>query len=211
MAKSVKRHKPSLGQEMVAVLMVVAGLFLLLSLFSFSLPADHDQIGASNWGGAVGHFLSAVLMSFLGVASIWLPLLLLFFSIGIFSFQSPLQRLPFVCAGCTGILIATSSLLASFGENFISLFDKSYPLGGQLGNILYRFMASWFGGVGAVLFFLALFLCSLMAAVRFSPYFWGGRMVAGCGVLSEKMKKNRKIKRQNTATVADPNANSLPL
>ena len=211
MAKSVKRNKPSLGQEMVAVLMVVAGLFLLLSLISFSLPAGHGRIGSSNWGGAVGHFLSTVLMSFLGLASIWLPLLLLFFSIGIFSFQSPLQRLPFICSGCTGILISTSSLLASFGENFISLFGKSFPLGGQLGNFLYRFMASWFGGVGAVLFFLALFLCSLMAAVRFSPYFWGGRMVAGCGVLSEKIKKTREIKRQNTTTVADRNAKSLPL
>ncbi|MCD6388140.1 MAG: DNA translocase FtsK 4TM domain-containing protein, partial [Desulfobulbaceae bacterium] len=211
MAKSVKRNKPSLGQEMVAVLMVVAGLFLLLSLISFSLPAGHGRIGSSNWGGAVGHILSTVLMSFLGLASIWLPLLLLFFSIGIFSFQSPLQRLPFICSGCTGILISTSSLLASFGENFISLFGKSFPLGGQLGNFLYRFMASWFGGIGAVLFFLALFLCSLMAAVRFSPYFWGGRMVAGCGVLSEKIKKTREIKRQNTATVADRKAKSLPL
>ncbi|MEA3548210.1 MAG: DNA translocase FtsK 4TM domain-containing protein [Thermodesulfobacteriota bacterium] len=211
MAKSVKRNKPSLGQEMVAVLMVVSGLFLLLSLISFSQPVGHGQIGVSNWGGRVGHNLSTVLMSFLGVGSIWLPLLLLFFSIGIFSFQSPLQRLPFICSGYSGILISTSSLLASFGENFISFFGKSYPLGGWLGDFLYRHMASWFGGVGAVLFFLALFLCSLMAAVRFSPYFWGGRMVAGYGVLSEKMKKNREIKRQNTATVADRNAKSLAL
>ncbi len=211
MAKSVKRNKPSLGQEMVAVLMVVTGLFLLLSLISFSLPVGHGQIDAANWGGAVGHFLATVLMSFLGIASIWLPLLLLFFSIGIFSFQPSLQRLPFICSGCSGILISTSSLLASFGENFISLFGKSFPLGGQLGNFLYRFMASWFGGVGAVLFFLALFLCSLMAAVRFSPYFWGRRMVTGCGVLSEKMKKNRAIKRQHTTTGADQNVKSLPL
>ncbi len=211
MAKSVKRNKPSLGQEMLAVLMVVAGLFLLLSLISFSPPAGHGPGGSSNWGGAVGYFLSAVLMSFLGVASLWLSLLLLFFSIGIFSFHSSLQRLPFICSGCTGILIATSALLASFGENSIFLFGNSYPLGGQLGNFLYRFMAGWFGGVGAVLFFLALFLCSLMAAVRFSPYSWGGRMVSGYGALSEKMKKNRKIKSRNTAVIADRNADVLPL
>ena len=196
MPKANKQEKPSLGQEMLAVIMAVVACFLLLSLFSFSPPPETSSAAASvpaNWGGIAGHFTALVLMGFLGVSSLLLPLLLLFFSGQIFFRLIKTERIPWIIGGSSGMLLAASTLLAVFGPDF-SLLGRTYPLGGWLGNLCFGFTSTWFGVPGAVLFFLALFLCSLMAALRFSPYTWSGRVAAGCGRLNKKIKKKRSKK-----------------
>ena len=49
MAKTEKEIRPHLSLEILAVLGVIAGLFLVLCLVSFSPPDPSGEI--SNWGG----------------------------------------------------------------------------------------------------------------------------------------------------------------
>ncbi len=192
MPKENKQEKPALGREMLAVIMAVAACFLLLSLFSFSPPDGPVPYSSAstNWGGIAGQFIALVLMSFLGLSSLWLPFLLLFFAWQVFFVMIGAERLPWIIGGSTGLLLASSTILAVFGPD-LSLFGRTYPLGGYLGNICFGFTATWFGTPGAILCFFALFLCSLMAALRFSPYLWSGRVAAGCGRFNNRIKNGR--------------------
>ncbi len=212
MPKVNKQERPSLGQEMLAVIMAVAACFLLLSLLSFSPPPDSPLASSgvtANKCGIAGHFIALVLMSFLGISSLWIPFLFLFFAWQVFFLRVENERLPWVVGGSTGILLASSTLLAACGID-ISLFGTAYPLGGYLGNFCFGFTSTWFGRAGAVLFFLALFLCSLMAALRFSPYFWGGRMAAGCGKFNKKIKNNRRKKSKSSSSSGKKSETVVP-
>ncbi len=170
MAKVEKSsEKPLLIQELAAVLGLFLAIFMLVCLAGYSLP----QPGAPApllWGGKIGYFFARSIMSFLGCSSFGLVLLLFAYSLYFFSPRASIQRLPFILAGCTGLLIATSGLLASTGNSTLHFPGRIYPAGGQLGDLLASFLAEYFGRPGAVLFFLCLLLIALMMAVELSPY-----------------------------------------
>lgn len=160
--------RPHFGLEIIAVLGFVVSLFFLLSLVSFSVPGSSTEI--ANWGGAVGQLLATALMSFLGFSAFWIPFLLILLSLSLFVPHAIVKRLPYICLGCTGLMVASSTMLAAIGLQEISLLDRVYPLGGYLGNKMYGITAAYFGGPGAVLFSFALFFLSFMVLLRFSPY-----------------------------------------
>ncbi|MEN8256624.1 MAG: DNA translocase FtsK 4TM domain-containing protein [Thermodesulfobacteriota bacterium] len=160
--------RPHFGLEVIAVLGLVVSLFFLLSLVSFSVPGSANEI--ANWGGAVGQLLATALMSFLGFSSFWIPFLLILLSLSLFVPDAIVKRLPYICLGCTGLMVASSTMLAAIGLQEISLLDRVYPLGGYLGNKVYGLTAAYFGGPGAVLFSSAVFFLSFMLLLRFSPY-----------------------------------------
>lgn len=195
MAKNTRKQlsAPTLAQEVGAVLAIVAGLFLLLCLVSFT-PPEGPLLESTvvNWGGPVGHFLATLLMGFFGLSSLWLPVLFVFFGISIFVARFPLERLPIICGGCTGLLLASSALLGAFDRQEVSLFDKIYPLGGYLGENVFGFTSSYFGVPGSLLLFATLLLLSFMATVRFSPYFVGREVVKTCGQLGQKIQQRRE-------------------
>jgi S-DNA-T family DNA segregation ATPase FtsK/SpoIIIE len=154
--------------EIIAVLGLVVSLFFLLSLVSFSVPGSSSEI--ANWGGAVGQLLATALMSFIGFSSFWIPFLLILLSLSLFVPDAVVKRLPYISLGCTGLMVASSTMLAAIGLQEIFLLDRVYPLGGYLGNKVYGLTAAYFGGPGAVLFSFALFFLSFMVLLRFSPY-----------------------------------------
>ncbi len=160
--------RPHFGLEVIAVLGLVVSLFFLLSLVSFSVPGSSNEI--ANWGGAVGQLLATALMSFLGFSSFWIPFLLILLSLSLFVPDAIVKRLPYISLGCTGLMVASSTMLAAIGLQEISLLDRVYPLGGYLGNKVYGLAEAYFGGPGAVLFSFALFFLSFMLLLRFSPY-----------------------------------------
>ncbi|MBU0680214.1 MAG: DNA translocase FtsK 4TM domain-containing protein [Proteobacteria bacterium] len=160
--------RPHFGLEIIAVLGLVVSLFFLLSLVSFSVPGSSNEI--ANWGGAVGQLLATALMSFVGFSSFWIPFLLILLSLSLFVPDAVVNRLPYIILGCTGLMVASSTMLAAIGLHEISLLDRVYPLGGYLGNKVYALTAAYFGGPGAVLFAFALFFLSFMVLLRFSPY-----------------------------------------
>lgn len=160
--------RPHFGLEIIAVLGLVVSLFFLLSLVSFSVPGSVNEI--ANWGGAVGQLLATALMSFLGFSSFWIPFLLILLSLALFVPGAIVTRLPYICLGCTGLMVASSTMLAAIGLQEIFLLHRVYPLGGYLGNKVHALTASYFGGPGAVLFSFSLFFLSFMVLLRFSPY-----------------------------------------
>ncbi len=166
-----QRERPPLLQELVAVLGLFLALFVLVCLAGFTLPVqDFGGPQPLLWGGKIGYFLAQVLMSFLGFSSFGLALLLFAYSLYFFSPHASFQRLPHILAGVSGILIASSGLLAAIGRRTLELPGRVYPAGGQLGDMLANLLGEYFGRSGAVLFFLCLLLMALMLAVRLSPY-----------------------------------------
>ncbi|OKY76906.1 MAG: cell division protein FtsK [Desulfobulbaceae bacterium DB1] len=184
-----------MGQEVAAVLALVSALFLLLCLVSFTPPVENSAgASAANWCGMVGHFLATFLLGFLGLSSFWFPVLLFFFGLSIFFADSSLNRLPFICGGCTGLLLASSGLFGSLSWENLPFFGRDYPLAGYVGANLFDFISKFVGWTGAFLFFLTLLVLSLMATVRFSPFFVGKRMVTTCGTLNRKIRERRQLK-----------------
>lgn len=180
MAKQItQREMPSLVQELFSVLGLFIAVFILICLAGFSLPDSSGQIEPLFWGGKVGHFFALQVMGFMGFSSFLLVILLFCFSFFFFSPKASFERLPHIFAGCTGILIASSGLLASSAKVNFHIFGRIYPVGGYVGDLLHSFMGEYFGNPGAVLFFISLFLISLMVSVEFSPYLWACNVVEG--------------------------------
>jgi DNA segregation ATPase FtsK/SpoIIIE, S-DNA-T family len=189
-------QSPGLGQEIAAVAGLFLALFLFICLGSYSLApaagggellwADGATAAVAtggqasvNWGGAVGQMVAGMVMSFLGISAFLLPLLLLAVSLQAFSPSFTLQRLPFVLLGASGMLLAGSSLAGHNGGEVLALFGNLYPKAGHLGGLLADLGHRALGGPGSLLFFLALFVISLMLTLDFSPYLFFRRIITG--------------------------------
>ncbi|OGQ87566.1 MAG: cell division protein FtsK [Deltaproteobacteria bacterium RIFOXYD12_FULL_56_24] len=173
-----KQAKPTLGREILSVCGVSAALFLLLCLVSYSSVEPSAQIITANWGGEVGRFVAELLMDLLGITSFWLPFLLLFFAIRIFSQDCTLDTLPLLVFGCTGILLASAGLSGFTSLASFTAFAHTYPVAGFLGTLLARHAELLFGGPGSFLLFSVILLISLMLISSFSPYSLGSRLRA---------------------------------
>jgi DNA segregation ATPase FtsK/SpoIIIE, S-DNA-T family len=185
-----QRERPPLLQELVAVLGLFLALFMLVCLAGFSLPAQElADPQPLLWGGKIGYFLARVLMSFLGFSSFGLALLFFAYSLYYFSPRASFQRLPYILAGISGILIATSGLLAATGQTTLELPGRIYPVGGQLGDLLAAILSEYFGRSGAVLFFLCLLLIALMMAVKLSPYVLTCKLKRGMELLWYRLRQ----------------------
>ncbi|HIJ91432.1 MAG: DNA translocase FtsK 4TM domain-containing protein [Desulfobulbaceae bacterium] len=171
-----KQEKPTLGREILSVFGVFVALFLLLCLVSHTMAEPAGQLVTANWGGAVGQFVGGLLMDLLGITSLWLPVLLLFFAIRLFSPDYTLDTLPLVVFGCTGILLASAGLSGFISVASFTVFDHTYPVAGFLGSLLAQYAQLLFGGPGSFLLFLVVLVISLMLISSFSPYSLGYRL-----------------------------------
>jgi DNA segregation ATPase FtsK/SpoIIIE, S-DNA-T family len=175
-----------LQQEAAAVTCLFLGLVLLLSLISYSLPLlgspPHVQLPAENWCGHFGYYTARYLFSFFGLISFFPPLLFFQLAASVLTARTAFDRLPYIVAGLTGVLLAASGLLASL-DQLIFPPDLVAP-GGFLGSLLHHLLGNLLGGIGSALLLLLLLIFSLMAAVRFSPvafsfWLWGQAKAAG--------------------------------
>ena len=206
-------------QEIIALVCLFCGIFLLLCLVSYALPllavpAALQDPGA-NWCGAFGYYAAHYLFSFLGITSFF-PILILFYLAGAAFFPDiDINRLPSIIAGITGMLLATSGLLATTAQ---LIFPAEFIApGGYLGNLVRGVLERIVGSVGSVLLLVLLLIFSLMAAVRFSPFAFVGWLWSGTGVVLKKARagksvatavKKRRPKREPTVTV--PASEPLP-
>src|SRR4030042_4201313 len=109
--------KERLRHEIVGILLVAIGIFLLLSLVSYD-PTDPSFFSYTssqvrdihNWLGVVGAYLSSFLFQGFGFSSFLIP-----FVLSVFAFSFILRwewKYPFMkLVGWLAILLATSSLL----------------------------------------------------------------------------------------------------
>ncbi|MFP7754869.1 DNA translocase FtsK [Thermodesulfobacteriota bacterium B35] len=167
-----RKKQPRILEEAVSLICLFLAVFLLLCLVSYSRPLLAEppllQEPAANWCGAFGHYTARYLFSFFGLTAFF-PVLVLFY-LAFLSFFStgPLNRLPWIVAGITGMLIAGSGLLAT-GSGLI--FPPQFiPAGGYLGALVWRLLGGFLGEAGSILLLVLLLIFSLMAAVRFSVF-----------------------------------------
>ncbi|MFA6500200.1 MAG: DNA translocase FtsK 4TM domain-containing protein, partial [Desulfurivibrionaceae bacterium] len=171
-----EKEKPTLGREILSVFGVFVAFFLLLCLVSYTSVEPLGQTAPANWGGAVGQFIAGLLLDLLGITALWLPLLLLFFAIRLFSPDFTLETLPLTVFGCTGILLASSGLSGFTSLASFTVFEHTYPVAGFLGTLLAQHGQQFFGGPGSLLLFFVVLVISLMLISSFSPYSLGSRL-----------------------------------
>jgi len=203
-----KQEKPTLGREILSVFGVFVALFLLLCLVSYTSVEPLVQAATANWGGTVGQFVAGLLMDLLGITSLWLPFLLLFFSIRLFSPDCTLDTLPLIIFGCTGILLASAGLSGFTSLASFTVFEHTYPVAGFLGTLLAQYGQLFFGGPGSLLLFGVVLVISLMLISSFSPYSLGSRLR---GFLASRWAARKSPEASSSAKPDKKQASGAPL
>ncbi len=179
--------RPSFSQEVFAILGVFVALFIYLSLFSQAF------FPGKNWSGSFGASIAVALFAFLGWGAYFLPTLLICCFFLSFRAKISLARLPYIVAGLSGAVISFCGLLSSF-----SLYDS--PLisaGGFVGKVAFTLLDSVVGHGGSLLILLLIFLLSLMAVLRFSPYLLIRQTASGLKRSLERVGELRKSKKSD--------------
>jgi S-DNA-T family DNA segregation ATPase FtsK/SpoIIIE len=150
--------------EMLGLIVLVAGGLLLLSLVSYT-PSDpsFNTVGgtagahpAHNWTGLVGAYASDLLLQTLGVAVIFLPLALL--RVGFFWMRSrPVGSTGAKVAGLILWLIFAPAAIALLPGNM--LWRQSIPIAGTEGHVLADGLVHFVNFPGATA------ICGLMVAI----------------------------------------------
>lgn len=171
--KSRTKHsgKKSLANEVLAVVLVVAAILLVLSLFTYD-PRDpsFNSVGPQhephNIIGMVGAFISDVFLQWFGLASLLVPVLLVLVAIRAFSTTNP--GFPARKAvGATLLLIASSGFLALFPQIKIGLLARSYN-GGAIGQMIETALAGVMSTTGAAIVLAAASVLTLMLTMEIS-------------------------------------------
>ncbi|WP_255469994.1 DNA translocase FtsK [Pseudoxanthomonas sp. z9] len=170
-------RRQRLWRDLALIVIAPLLLYLFASLFSYS-PDDPSwsQAGSltapiQNWGGKVGAWLSALLLSLCGYVAFLLPVILGAVAwIALFGMDTdgdgeadlgPALRL----VGMVAFLISSTGLLFLRGVPAEHFSDGP---GGILGTLVGKSLLSGFGGLGGNLFLLALFLVSVTLATGLS-------------------------------------------
>ncbi len=163
--------KKSLANEVLAVVLVVAAILLVLSLFTYdprdpSINSVGPQREPQNLIGVVGAFISDVFLQWFGLASLLIPVLLVLVAMRAFSTKNPgfPARKAF---GATLLLIAFSGFLALFPEIKIGLLARSYN-GGAIGQMIEAGLAGLMGAAGAAIVLAAASVLTLMLTMEIS-------------------------------------------
>src|SRR5438034_5015544 len=163
--------RTSRRNEIVAILLLAAGLLLSLCLVSATFyPNDPSwnsagQTETHNWAGSLGANVAAALFQSIGLAAFLLPLLL---------FAASWRRLRprgthtslYRLFGLVVLVLAASALLSI--AKLHPLFDATVQPGGLVGTLISRGLASELNTVGATILLAAVAATGLLLATNFS-------------------------------------------
>jgi len=162
--------KKSLANEVLAVVLIVAAILLVLSLFSHN-PEDpsfntaSSKKGPGNLIGVVGAFISDEFIQWFGLASFLIPALLVIVALRAFSATRP--GFPTRKAlGATLLLVAFSGFLALFPT--IKIWSTPYHNGGLIGNVIETELAGLLSTTGAAIVLAAASVLTLMLTMEIS-------------------------------------------
>ena len=154
--------------EILAVFLFAVGLFLFLSIFTFSEQdisffTSSPNILPQNVTGIIGAYISSILIFFIGKASYVIPLLV--FVWGIFRlFQIEEEKILLKLFGTKILILTVSSCLSMI---FSSDNAISFSYGGICGIVISNYLIEYLGRVGAYVFIMALILMSFLVATEF--------------------------------------------
>jgi S-DNA-T family DNA segregation ATPase FtsK/SpoIIIE len=165
--------KERIWYEMVGILLVALGIFLFLSLVSYSAmdPSFFSYTSAKvkdihNWMGIVGAYISSLLFQGFGFPSFLIPLILGLYACS-FILHWQVKHLSFKLVGWSAMLLATSSLFGLWLKP-IRLFPQDILVGGFLGGILSRSLVRYFNPPGTTILLLVILVLSFILGTGFS-------------------------------------------
>lgn len=157
----MKERLSRIRQEIAGVVSILGGLYLALSLFTYSewdpSPFVVTNLPAKNYGGIVGSYIADTLLSVLGISSLLIPFILCFYGI-----RKMLGRKGhwITIAGILFFMLSVSLLSFLFGQTFnIESLSKA---GGLTGLILSKIFIRFFSIAGAYIISLAFLTSSII-------------------------------------------------
>ncbi len=196
----------SLRQEIVIILVFTAALLTLLSLASYN-PGDPGLLSKgtltfrpTNWAGYAGSFWADLLVSLLGLAALWVPLLLIRAGYLLFV-QRPLLT-PGRAIVWTSLLFSQATLLQmAFGNVDLGLCEQgvSTALGGISGIVLGTMLVGVAGNAGALVVAPLWVIITLMALFRVSFFGILAKFASPFRKLWQSVSLRRERKRQADA------------
>ena len=165
--------KERLWNEIVGILLVALGVFLFLSLFSYS-PMDPSFFSyvspkakeIQNWMGIVGAYVSSLFFQGFGFPSFLIPFLLGLYAF-CFVFRWEVKHLPLKLLGWSAILLATSSLFGLWLKP-IRFFPQDVLVGGFLGEIFSKSLVQYFNPPGTTVLLSVVLVVSFILGTGIS-------------------------------------------
>src|SRR5690606_32118864 len=156
------------AREVVAIVLIGFGLYMLLALVSFQLPdpgVDAIPRGAHNLGGTFGYVLACGLLLVFGKAAWLLFVFLIGYGVSLF-LGVRMERLVLKVLGVV-VFTAMVSILLAGADGMAGVSAQSpHGAGGRLGAVLSPRLAHAFGGPGRLMVVLFGALVALVLATE---------------------------------------------
>ena len=154
--------------EIIAVILFAASLFLFLSIFTFSeqdlsFYTSSPNITSQNATGVVGSYIGGVLLFFVGKATYVIPLLILVWGISRL-LQLEARKFYFKFFGTIILVVAVSASLSMLADLSRTM---AFTRGGVIGTMVSNFLLEYLGRVGATVFIVAMTVLSVLIATEF--------------------------------------------
>ncbi len=193
--------KERLWNEIVGILLVALGVFLFLSLFSYS-PMDPSFFSyvspkvkdIQNWMGIVGAYISSLFFQGFGFPSFLIPFLLGLYAFS-FAFRWEVKHLSLKWLGWSAILLATSSLFGLWLKP-IRFFPQDVLVGGFLGEVFSRSLVRYFNPPGATVLLFVILIVSFILGTGISFLSVIRNLVDLVRQLGEKMGTLEMVRRE---------------
>ncbi len=154
--------------EIIAVVLFALGLFLFLSIFTFtgkdlSFYTSAPNATAENVAGLAGAYIGGALLFVMGKAAYVIPLLALVWGISRL-LQMEQRKVSFKAFGTVVLVTAVSASLSMIGEPSAT---TSFSRGGVIGSATSAFLLEYLGNAGATVFIVAMIFLSVLIATEF--------------------------------------------
>jgi len=190
--------KEKLRHEVVGILLVALGTFLLLSLVSYSPldPSFFTYTSAkmkeiNNWMGIVGAYISGLLFQGFGFSSFLVPFVLGIFAVS-FILRWEWQYLWVKLSGWLVLLLSISSLLGLW----LKSLHQDPLVGGFVGEIISGSLVRYFNLLGASVLLLVLLILSFVLGTGLSFFSILHRAGNGVSHLAEKISTLKTVRRE---------------
>lgn len=154
--------------EIIAVVLFALGLFLFLSIFTFTgkdLPfyTSASNVTAENVAGLAGAYIGGALLFVMGKAAYVIPVLTLVWGISRL-LQMEQRKFSFKAFGAVVLVAAVSASLSMIGDPSAT---TSFSRGGVIGAATSAFLLEYLGNAGATVFIVAIIFLSVLIATEF--------------------------------------------
>ena len=186
-------------KEILGLLWMAAGLFLLLSLVSFNNgdPSFNNNLNPTttyNFCGKVGAYVADLFYQVIGLPALMIPFACLLFAWRLLKFRDLHPRIYKIIAFLVMLVSIAGLVSLKFGK--VTLFGQTLKhAGGFIGYFLASTLKSWFNLTGAAIFLLVFLSVSAMLVARFSMVLFLEGLLTRLGASMERSREARQARR----------------